>query len=731
MTASKSATLTQPDMAGSSSLQRAGGTFRPDIEGLRAIAVLAVVLFHAGVPGVGGGYIGVDVFFVISGFLITGLLWREVASSGSVRLLRFYAARARRLLPASAIVGVATAVSSAVLLDPLEARHVLLDAVSCALYVGNYGFAMQGTDYLSAAVPPSPFQHYWSLGVEEQFYLVWAPLILGVAWLSRRASRRTWTDVLRRFPYLIVLALVGLTSFATSLVLTQAAPSWAFFSLPTRAWELAAGGLIALTVDYWSRLPAAVTAVAGWAGVSLILLGCHLLGTNTQYPGTAALIPVAGTASVLAAGCAAAPFGIGRVLSIPPLRAIGRMSYSWYLWHWPVLLLAPHLLGHQLNLAARLTAAGISGSLAVLTLYGIENPLRFSSSIRGSVGRSLALGGGATAIALSSGLVLLLLVPTPVGRGPAAPEMKVTASTPPSGSALDVDEAAVRDAYAQVRAAVAASAGVHAVPSNLNPPLAGASDDRGAILVNGCLRAYDEVDQGECATGDILSALTIALVGDSHATTWSPAFREEAERRHWKLETLGKEACPLIDLPLSYPRLRREYSECGQWRARILDRLQREHPQLVVLSMNRLYGAGYGFTPYDATWLHGLALTVKRLHANGAKVLVLGPVPDPHSIVPACLSAHLDDATACSPPRSTAVNRSGIAAEAAATEASGGRYADMTDLFCAADRCPAAIGNTLVYRDDNHVTMQYTRLLGPVLGALVDRTLADGTSKHE
>jgi hypothetical protein len=294
-----------------------------------------------------------------------------------------------------------------------------------------------------------------------------------------------------------------------------------------------------------------------------------------------------------------------------------------------------------------------------------------------------------------------------------------------------VYDAAVRNAYAQVHVAVAASADLKALPSNLNPPLADASADRAAILVNGCLRAYDEVDQGECATGDTASATTIALVGDSHATTWSPGFREAAIRHHWRLETLGKEACPLMNLALSYPRLHREYSECEQWRSHIIDRLQREHPRLVVLSMNRLYGSGYGFTPYGAAWLQSLAKLVKQLRSGGAKVLVLGPVPDPRSIVPDCLSAHLDDATACSPPTSLAVNRSGVAAEAAATQAGGGRYADLTELFCAADRCPAIVGNTLVYRDDNHVTMQYTRLLAPVLGTLVDQTLADGMSRHE
>ena len=702
--------------------------FRPDIEGLRAVAVLGVVLFHAEVPGVGGGYVGVDVFFVISGFLITGLLWREVSTTGTVRLRGFYGARARRLLPASAAVGVVTAIGAAVLLPLLQVPTVIGDGIASALYVGNYRFLLQGVDYLTPEMPPSPFQHYWSLGVEEQFYLVWPALIIGTAWLIRRARRRSRVDATSsERPYLVVLAVVAAVSFAMSLAATYWLDFVAFFSLPTRAWQLAVGGLVALTAGQWRRLPATVAALAGWAGLALILLACTLLGTTTPYPGTAALLPVLGTALVIGAGCAAPSQGCGRLLAVSPMRAVGQLSYSWYLWHWPVLLFAPLVLGHPLGLVGRLAAAVVSGGLAVLTLRLLENPLRFAAPLRRSPLSSLALGGAATAVAVGVGVALLVVVPTPVGRGAPAAALTVTAEPPPTGHNVEPYDAAVQHAFAQVQAAVAASAELKAVPSNLDPPLADVAAEQD-IFLNGCLRGFWEVGQPECATGDTASTTTVALVGDSNAAMWNPAFQQVAAQRHWRLEILGRVGCPLMDVPITNPHNHRVYTECDQWRGQIIARLRAEHPRLVVVSMWRYYGAAYGYVPgfttHDPAWIDSLTRLVQQLRGTGAKVLVLGPIPDPHSLVPICLSGHLDDATACSPPRSTAVNESGIAAESAATKAGGGQYADITELFCTADRCPVIVGNTLAYQDQYHLTVEYSRLLAPVIGALSDRALA-------
>ena len=229
--------------------------------------------------------------------------------------------------------------------------------------------------------------------------------------------------------------------------------------------------------------------------------------------------------------------------------------------------------------------------------------------------------------------------------------------------------------------------------------------------------------------GDTGSATTVALIGDSHAAMWTPAFSEAATERHLRLEMLAKGACPLLELPITNPlsRLAEMLAHCEEWRGQIITRMKAERPQLIVLSLWRGYGDDEeltGYQSYDAVWTDRLTRLVRQLTDTGAKVMVLGPIPAPHFVVPICLSGYLDNVQACTPQRSTAVNEAGIAAEAAATKAGGGQYVDLTDLFCTAERCPVIVGDTLVYLDENHMTLEYSRALAPAAGALTDRALA-------
>lgn len=666
-----------------------------------------MVAFHAGV--VSGGFVGVDVFFVISGFLITGLLWTELSATGRVRLAGFYAARARRLLPAAAVVLVTTAAVATALLPPLQAKSVLDDGLASALYVGNYRFAITGTDYLASSAP-SPFQHYWSLGVEEQFYLLWPALMLGIAVFFRS-----------RAALLAGLVVVCGVSLTLSVRWTHTAPPWAFFSLPTRAWELATGGLIALSVPLWRRLPPGFAALAGFGGLGMIGAAIVNLDDRIPYPGTAALLPVLGTAMVIGAGCARPTWGAGRILAMPVMRAVGRLSYSWYLWHWPLLVLAPVALGHQLDRVGRVAAVCAAFALALLTFRYVERPIRYARPLRVSAGRSLALGSAITAVAVSAALLLPILVTKPIGHGAPAPaaiartaEKARTGTTTPGTDPLAAAHSAVE------RAGLTAP-----VPQDLSPPLSDAAADKPSVFLDGCVRSWEEMGVPDCVSGDADGPTTVALVGDSHAAMWQPAMDLVAQQRHWRLVTMAKVTCPLQDLPIISPHLGRQYTECEQWRDEALDKLTAEQPKLVVVGMSRRYAADFGFTAYDPAWIRSLGELVEDLRGRtGARVLVLGPVPDPHIDVPVCLSANLEDALACAPDRAGSLNADGVAAETRATGEGGGQYADVSDLFCAAAVCPVVVGEDLVFRDDNHLTVSYAEALAPALGAIAEQAMA-------
>jgi len=321
-------------------------------------------------------------------------------------------------------------------------------------------------------------------------------------------------------------------------------------------------------------------------------------------------------------------------------------------------------------------------------------------------------------------------LPAPVGRG--APAAQASIDTPPDGAGAsstplpDPAEARVHDLTGRVQAAVAASAGLQQVPVNLTPPLDEAPEDSQQPFQDGCVLSWTAAGPRDCVYGDPSSATTVALFGDSHAAQWFPAVEPLARERHWRLTVDSKVTCPPMDMATLSPYLEREYTECEQWRAQVLDRLRSAPPALVVLAVVRRYGADFGFTSYDQQWLAGLTRLVGELRDTGAAVLVLGPVPDPHGNVPSCLASNLEAVGRCAPSRPEAVDDQGVAAEARATEAGGGRYADLTPLFCTPEQCPVIVGHQLVFRDDNHITPGYATFLAPVVAALIDQQLPGG-----
>ncbi|MGH9082766.1 MAG: acyltransferase family protein [Acidimicrobiales bacterium] len=697
------------------------------MQGLRAVAILAVVGYHAAVPRMGGGYVGVDAFFVISGYLITGLLLAELGERGAIGLAAFYARRARRLLPSAVLVVLATVAASAVLLPPHRAQDAFRDGLASALYVANYRFAIESTSYLSAGASASPFLHYWSLGVEEQFYLVW-PALMAAAALAWRGSHAS-----RRGPA-VALWIVGAASLGFSLWLTRADQPWAFFSLPSRAWELAAGGALALAAPRLERLPRAAAALIGWAGLGAIGWSVVAFTSATPFPGTAAIVPVAGAAAVVASGCVRRAAGPQLLLDLAPFQAIGRISYTWYLWHWPVLVLAPAVVGHPLTLGGRMAAVAASLVLSVLTTLVVEDPMRRARWLAGP-GRGLILAGVTSVVAVASIAAAVATLPAAVGSGHARHEALASGhlrprSTPPPPDPLAAAQREASTLTAQVQAAVARSVTTRQVPANADPSLTSASTDEAAPFVDGCFDDFTEVSVNPCDYGDTASDRTMVLFGDSHSLMWFPALDAVADQQGWRLVAAAKATCPPLDVHVFSPDLDEWYTQCTRWRQAELARIRALHPALVVLGFSREYGITNDHVVVDGpAWMQGLTRMVTTLKETGAQVVVLGDVPYPFQSVPDCLATHLGNATACLIPRAAPhYNVPGITQEQSVVTAAGGGYVDTDPWFCAGAVCAVMVENMVVYRDDNHITATYATWLTPVIEA--DLAVATGLLVH-
>jgi peptidoglycan/LPS O-acetylase OafA/YrhL len=652
------------------------------------VAVVAVLLYHASVTFAPGGYVGVDVFFVISGFLITGLLLREIDNTGTLSIRRFYSRRAKRLLPLTVVVLGVVAMVSWPLFDPVRMDRISWDIIAAGLYVMNWRLAVQATDYFGAGLQASPVQHFWTLGVEEQFYLIWPTLLLAVAWWCRR-SRWGLRPALG-----VVFAIVMISSMAYSVYSTEHEGTAAYFSTLTRGWELALGGALALVpASILKRMPRPASVALAWAGLGAIALATYRLGDGTPYPGTAALLPTLGTAAIIAAGSSSTNAAPTRLLSLRPVRHVGRISYSWYLWHWPPLVFAAAIWG-KLSPLEGLAVLSASYVPAVLTHRFVERPFHYSETLNRFPRKALALGTACTASSVALGLALLAVTPT-VTKPPL--DQVAGAAALQDGSALQKSADAVR------------------------PTPREADKLRSKMYTDGCHVQPSDTEFPECVYGDPASETTVVLFGDSHAMHWFPALDKLAEERDWRLVGLTKSACPPADVTRYNVSLRREYRECDEWRERALRRItERESPDLVVTSGLTVYrvvedGKRLGQEASEEALEEGYVSTLKELRRTGAKVTVIEDVPHPNKNIPECVSRSLDRLEECAFPRSKAFRYRPINTRAA-ERVEGVELIDPTPVLCPGDPCPAVIGDALVYRNGDHLTPTYVRTLVPWLG---------------
>jgi peptidoglycan/LPS O-acetylase OafA/YrhL len=659
------------------------------------VAILAVALCHAGVAWLAGGYVGVDVFFVISGFLITGLLINEFEGRRTISLPRFYASRARRILPLAAVLLAAVAVLSLLLLSPLRRMEVSGDIVDAALYVVNWHFAAEAVNYFAKGGEPSPVLHLWSLSVEEQFYIVWPGVLLIVAWIGRRLRAPG-----RLLPGVAIAAI-----FAGSLFLAtrQAAsdPAYAYFSTFDRAWELALGGLLAIVLPVLPRPPRALAVALGWAGLAAIGYACVAFTESMPFPGPVALVPTLGAAAVIAAGASARARGRASAaapLSLPPVRYLGRISYSWYLWHWPALVFGALLIGPLTPLEG-VAAIVVALGPTVITHRIVEDPLRHWRALTRVPVKGLAVGCACMATAVFAGLMLI--------------------HTEPHWRVLPADEA---------RGALAVGSEPHleTAARAIRPEPLQAPQNLPAPIGAGCLLGVAGTESGPCGYGDRRANRALVLFGDSHAMQHFPELEQIAKRNEWRLAVLTKRECTPGEQPI-LGEGGAAYAQCDTWRRNALRRIESTPGAFAVAISGDTAERPVGPDGKPAAGHEGAALmeagyvrTIRRLQRAGLAVVVIGDTPEAPDDVPSCVSEHTGDLGACSFPEPHQWRRG---FDLRAARKAGAAAIPIAPEICPGGRCRAVIGHVAVYRDNAHLTADYARTLANWLEPRLKRAI--------
>lgn len=627
---------------------------RADLQGLRAVAVLAVIAYHFNIPGISGGFIGVDIFFVLSGFFITRVLMRDIEEHGQIRLGRFWANRVKRLLPNSLLVIVSVLVAAAILLPSYRLPSISGDGISATAFFANFRFAAQTVDYFHLDDPASPFLHYWSLAVEEQFYLALPLLMIGALLLPSDNIRTT---------ILALLTLVAAVSFVASLLVIERSQPEAFFYPQYRAWQLLAGGIVGLLFEQRKVFSQTLRAIGAVAGAIVITASIVLLNDGMSYPGIYALAPTLGTVTLIV-GLDAGRYSsmLDHFLTKPLMVVIGDMSYSLYLWHWPVAVF----------LAAFWPAAGLAVTVAGLVItallssaayYLIERPIHRLPLPALQPWRTLAAGASGVALA----------------AGAAAASTTVLPDRTPAVAAL----------------------------------IAESTTDLGPNYHNGCHRDFDDVDQPECRFGK-LGGPRVVLFGDSHAAQWFTAIVKAGQEVGWEVNVWTKTSCPSVDAQIWYGPSRSVYAACNMWREDRLRALVENPPQLVILANFAYY---YGWL-YDAAtkrgadrltsetlWQNAAKRTVDTLIAAGIQVVNLRDTPRMYVGYKHCLS--IGEWSNCARPRSEAL--AGI--NLPEIDSSLYERLDLSDALCSPLVCPAVIGDRIAYRDSHHLTSSHAATL--------------------
>jgi peptidoglycan/LPS O-acetylase OafA/YrhL len=668
--------------------------------------VLMVVIYHSWPGVVGGGYVGVDVFFVVSGFLITAHLVRELEADGRIRVFRFWARRARRLLPASLLVLVVSAVGVMIFVPRILWQQFLIEIGASALYVQNWLLAANSVDYSAASNNASPAQHFWSLSVEEQFYLVWPLLIIVAALIFRKSA----VGVVRK-SITVVLGVTTAASLVYCIWLTYTEPTVAYFVTPARAWEFGAGALLALFAANPIRERLAIRAGASWLGCALIVFAAFFYNGATPFPGVAAIVPVVGALLVIWAGAPEVRWAPTGIMSLRPVQYLGDISYSTYLWHFSLLIIAGYALGPQFGPARKFLLIIVTLFLAAWTTRYVENPVRRQAFL---VHRKPGWTFAGTALAMA-------VVVCIAGLGWSSVQSETNTS---------------RIALAKLTSSAPKCFGAAAMdPSNQpcsNPALKG-------VTVPSLVLAPNDIPQVACWSGDHDATLTtchfgptgstsaprVALVGDSHALGLLPAVMAIAKSGDWSVDTYIKLGCP-------WSTLERESSDkvfvkdCDVWRTSLQATLLREHYDFIVTTTySHMTYVPVGSASIDDQKVAGVVAAWAPVARTGTKIVAIRDVPTFDQDPVACLTRAVENKSSpsvCSVTRTKAFGWPDPQIRAV-QQVPNAALVDLTDLFCNATTCPAEIGSVVVYRDVGHMTKTYATTIAPYLYSRVSEAL--------
>lgn len=685
---------------------------RDDLQGLRGVAVLLVVLDHAGVPFLQGGFVGVDAFFVLSGFLITGLLLSQTARRGHVPLVEFYVRRARRILPAAVLTLVVADIAAFELLNFVRAKAAVLDSLWASLFAANVHFASQRADYFAQGQPPSPFQNFWTLSVEEQFYLVW-PVLLSLALFGGLVARRrraeapgiTRPALLRA---LAVIAAAGLASLAWSIYSTETTPVAAYFSTFTRAWELALGAALAIASSRVARLPQYFPVTSGWLGFGCLAVAAVVFSARTPFPGYAALLPALGAALVIGAGIGReqSRLGVGRILALAPLRYVGDRSYALYLWHWPVLIIAIEYSGHALSTGVKLLLVFGALLLSIVSYAVFENPIR-QMKWRAPVG--LVLWPSSVALVLAVAMPIL----SAIGRTTARIEAASAAVHPAALRDPLVARAPARSARSgglpAVRAAVRAAERRAPLPSALVPAVSNLHGDR-YTLPAGCWAKQGQTSSRICRFGVASGRKTLVIMGDSHARMWMPAVLAMARRDGWAVTPFVKPRC----VPRTWTA---SSGQCRGWYRWARRRASALHPYATLI-----VGSWSG-TSAPRLAVKPVASLAKAMNRSSAAVIVMGDAPTQRRDPVDCLLAPGSTMKSCTAKATKSQLRTD-ATIASNSRKHGVGFISTRGWFCARPRaksievlCPLVINQTITWSDRGHISQTYSLELKSVFRA--------------